>query len=806
MALPLTGIVNNTLVALPLSGGATGATPAPNADEVEYYMTLFENYTKEQIEKELESSKKSRVAAALATAATRGKEFLDKFFKKKVAAGEAQGVGEMLETAFGAADTAKPSVAARMQAAASTATAAASKALGDFYSWASAKAAEGGPKVKEWAAKAAAAFVALWGIIKCAVFRARSWKPDLKFLANIERVGIINARYGTPVLPGAPSLKLNANTNRYILVDRYKEFTKPDLKQALTNFSSKYSLSNATKGQLEGIVKRMMLDQVDGRFLKNRYAGQIKKLISNENWEKIKKGNTTLQQTLARLKLPTVNGNRVGRLIARYALVARPRETTLQQPLARLKLPTLNGNRVGRLNARYALVARPSAAAPSAAQQKSISNVMSNPLVQDAFTELVTKHGLTGAEQNLLKSRLAAAAGNAASAAARLKQLTKPQFFMNIYGAQFNNRTPIEKLLNIRSSREYQGWRQNVQKELDETLRKKMYEQANRVARENINFVRLERVARAIRNTRGNLPGSTTYSNSLRRVINRLGSSVNSVRINENRLRRIAASARGMTGINSSIRNAQGRIARLRREENSRRRERGLAPLARNYGYNNRGSSRIPYYPSNVRPPSYGNMRPMFEPQPNRPQPSVVPVAPPLQPFPSIPANNRSRQAPMPNMRTENILPPTEAAAVTNVGGVNKALNLVENAGGVANVVNTAKILKNVGNNPNAAVAAGANAKNVKIVLQLGGANNALKVASAVPKLKKRRRSKKAKKVAKPKAPRVKELKKLIKFLGTKEELVKKLPDPENKEKKLTKNQVVAKITTHLLRKGRGKK
>jgi hypothetical protein len=130
----------------------------------------------------------------------------------------------------------------------------------------------------------------------------------------------------------------------------------------------------------------------------------------------------------------------------------------------------------------------------------------------------------------------------------------------------------------------------------------------------------------------------------------------------------------------------------------------------------------------------------------------------------------------------------------------------VENAGGVTNVVKTANILKTVGNNPNAAVAAGANAKNVKIVLQLGGANNALKVASAVPKLKKRRRSKKAKKAApKPKAPRVKEIKKLIKFLGTKEELVKKLPDPENKEKKLTKNQVVAKITTHLLRRG-GKK
>ena len=51
------------------------------------------------------------------------------------------------------------------------------------------------------------------------------------------------------------------------------------------------------------------------------------------------------------------------------------------------------------------------------------------------------------------------------------------------------------------------------------------------------------------------------------------------------------------------------------------------------------------------------------------------------------------------------------------------------------------------------------------------------------------------------KPPRVKEIKKLIKFLGSKNNLVRRLPDPENKEKKLTKNQVVSKITQYLLRK-----
>jgi hypothetical protein len=741
-------------------------------------MTLFEHYTKEQITKELESTKKSRVAAALATAAARGREFLDKFFKKKVEAGEAQGVQEMVETAFGAAETAKPSVAARMQTAASEAASSASKILSNFYTWASAKVAEGGPKAKEWAGKAAAAFAALPGVIRAAWGRLRP-------LTNIERIGIIDARYGTVVLPGAPSLKLNANTNRYFLVDRYKEFTKDELKKELAKFSEKYSLSNATKSRLEGIVKKMILDQADWRFIKNRYAGNVKKLISNENWNKIKKGETTLQRTLARLKPPTGKGNRVGRLNTRYGM----------------KFPSWPVRPV---------------AGPSAVEQKSNSNIMSNAAFQQALAELVQQHSLGNISSIVQKKAIDQGSINSAKAyIARLKGMSKLNALKNIYGVRFNNQARLEDLLAMRTRGNWSRIHPELKKQVNNSLRDKLYRRGSSMNSGNFDYPTLAVVMRAINSaeTVGNVPGATTYVESLKRAINRLGSRSNSVRVNENRLSRIAGAVRGVrkvTSVTNAIRNAQGRIVRMRREENMRRRERGLAPLAplaRNYGYNNRGSSRIPYYPSNVRPSSYGNMRPGFVPPPNRPQPGIVPMPPPLQPFPSIQANNSSRQAPpppMPSMRPENLLPPTEAAAVTNVGGINKAINLVENAGGPSNIVKTANILKNVGNNPNAAVAAGANAKNVKIVLQLGGANNALKVASAVPKLKKRRRSKKAMKAAsKPKAPRVKEIKKLIKFLGTKEELVKKLPDPENKEKKLTKNQVVAKITTHLLRRGK---
>lgn len=267
------------------------------------------------------------------------------------------------------------------------------------------------------------------------------------------------------------------------------------------------------------------------------------------------------------------------------------------------------------------------------------------------------------------------------------------------------------------------------------------------------------------------------------------------------KLRQLRSNASGL-GINSNIASAERQIMeRMRREQNEKRRiqnanrtSRGLAPLP--YSSQNR----IPYYPNQPTPRGYGgNMRPTFEAPPNRSMYGAVP-----RPMPRIPNSpilaNIGRQS-RPAEPIENYLPPAEKNAILNVGGANKAINLVENAGGAANVAKTANILKGVGGSPEAAVAAGANAKNVKIVLQLGGPNNALKVASAVPKLKKRRRSKKKAAKAAPKPPRVKEIKKLIEYLGSKNNLVKKLPNKENREKKLTKKQIVSKITRHLLRK-----
>jgi hypothetical protein len=195
-------------------------------------------------------------------------------------------------------------------------------------------------------------------------------------------------------------------------------------------------------------------------------------------------------------------------------------------------------------------------------------------------------------------------------------------------------------------------------------------------------------------------------------------------------------------------------------------------------------------------------MQVAFEAPVNRPQYGAVPRPMPRIPNMPIMANmGRQSSPPLPQMPLENILPPAEKNAVLNVGGANKAINLVENAGGASNVVKTANIMRNVGGSPEAAVAAGANAKNVKIVLQLGGPNNAVKVAAAVPKLKRRRSKKKVPKKKAPKPARVKEIKKLLGFLGAKANLQKKLPDKNNREKKLSKKEIVGKLTRFLLRK-----
>jgi hypothetical protein len=211
-----------------------------------------------------------------------------------------------------------------------------------------------------------------------------------------------------------------------------------------------------------------------------------------------------------------------------------------------------------------------------------------------------------------------------------------------------------------------------------------------------------------------------------------------------------------------------------RRKMNENRNRRGLPPLPNN----RRG---FPSLPNNRRP--LGNAG-VFRPPANQPVPNLrgpPNMAPPLNLGPPL------------NMG--------ETKAINNVGGPNKALNLVQNAGGPSNVLRAANQLKEAGGSPELAVAKGANAKNVKIVLQLGGANNASKVATAVPKLRKRRRSKKAKTKGRPK---VLAIKKLLRSLP-KKKLLAVLPK-SNKAALANKNKanVATRVTSYLT--GRTKK
>jgi hypothetical protein len=211
-----------------------------------------------------------------------------------------------------------------------------------------------------------------------------------------------------------------------------------------------------------------------------------------------------------------------------------------------------------------------------------------------------------------------------------------------------------------------------------------------------------------------------------------------------------------------------------RRKMNENRNRRGLPPLP-----NNRRN--FPPLPNNRRP--LGNAG-VFRPPANQPVPNLRSppnMGPPL-----------------------NLGPPLnigETKAINNVGGPNKALNLVQNAGGPSNVLRAANQLKEAGGSPELAVAKGANAKNVKIVLQLGGANNAAKVATAVPKLRKRRRSKKTKTKGRPK---VLAIKKLLRSLP-KKKLLAILPK-SNKAALANKNKanVATRVTSYLT--GRTKK
>ena len=231
-------------------------------------------------------------------------------------------------------------------------------------------------------------------------------------------------------------------------------------------------------------------------------------------------------------------------------------------------------------------------------------------------------------------------------------------------------------------------------------------------------------------------------------------------------------------------RNYQRRVENERRRRvNENRERRGLEPL--------------PVPPSRNRLPPLGNVPMVLNPPPNQTQPNLRP------------RNNYGPLPPPPPLPVEE--PPLnmgEIKAINNAGGANKALNLVTNAGGPNNVLRAANQLKEAGNNPNLAIAKGADPKNVRIVLQLGGANNASKVAAATPKLRRRRRRRVPKKtVRKTKAaPRVKDIKKILRHLGTKADLLKRLPKNDRaKVEKESKNAVATRLTSYLLRRTKKK-
>ena len=231
-------------------------------------------------------------------------------------------------------------------------------------------------------------------------------------------------------------------------------------------------------------------------------------------------------------------------------------------------------------------------------------------------------------------------------------------------------------------------------------------------------------------------------------------------------------------------RNYQRRVENERRRRmNENRERRGLEPL--------------PVPPSRNRLPPLGNVPMVLNPPPNQTQPNLRP------------RNNYGPLPPPPPLPVEE--PPLnmgEIKAINNAGGANKALNLVTNAGGPNNVLRAANQLTEAGNNPNLAIAKGADPKNVRIVLQLGGANNASKVAAATPKLRRRRRRRAPKKtVRKTKAaPRVKDIKKILRHLGTKEDLLKRLPKNDRaKVEKESKNAVATRLTSYLLRRTKKK-
>jgi ribosome-associated translation inhibitor RaiA len=203
------------------------------------------------------------------------------------------------------------------------------------------------------------------------------------------------------------------------------------------------------------------------------------------------------------------------------------------------------------------------------------------------------------------------------------------------------------------------------------------------------------------------------------------------------------------------IKNSNVKRAFDTEETNIKKRLRDYNDEYGGYGRSNNENSRYgrrpPRFPVPRMPPPGFNMGPEFprnnrafrapEPATTFRLPSNAPQAPrmPNMGAPALPpppinltgGGNQQPFAPSPmappptNQSLLANLPSNERAAINAAGGVNKAANLVNQAGGGTNVAAAANALAQTGGNVNRAIAEkGANEKAVKVVIQLGGGKN----------------------------------------------------------------------------------
>ena len=617
--------------------------------------------------------------------------------------------------------------------------------------------------------------------------------------------------------------KLSMNTGR-LSTSRYEVIGTPKLytnaQQSLETLASQLGMTPAQvlKDPRAAIILARMIATPGGSTMSEENAKKLYKRlemdiaplnrVSKKRYNKINfKNKTSIAEYLEKYDISL---NELRKIPGEVAAATGSSLQTIKNYINKMK-PRIGGGRYNKMTSQQEARVPPGSTKLSTSNMEAFSRVLVNGgTIPPAFAGLQIPAGgniSTGILiSNSAKARLASqlvkmSPQEAINLAIKYRKMNSANAEFAALGVgRIGQNTKTENLMRIQAT--YKANLSNAARNrLNKLVSSKARMAIGALRNGTLDYDRLRMWARHLGSNRE----SQYYSNFRSALQNRIRRITNNRNATSSmrRLQNLRSAAAGM-GANRNIESAEREIMeKMRREQNEKRRiqnanrtSRGLAPMYRN---RNRG---IPYSISQPTPRGYGNMQVAFEAPVNRPQYGAVPRPMPRIPNMPIMANmGRQSSPPLPQMPLENILPPAEKNAVLNVGGANKAINLVENAGGASNVVKTANIMRNVGGSPEAAVAAGANAKNVKIVLQLGGPNNAVKVAAAVPKLKRRRSKKKVPKKKAPKPARVKEIKKLLGFLGAKANLQKKLPDKNNREKKLSKKEIVGKLTRFLLRK-----